>query len=173
FAHLNSLRRHLRAHSGERNHLCNVCGKALSSREHLKFHIRIHTGYKPNVCNGSNRLQAQRLQVSGSNRLQAQRLQPHVCSHCGKAFSQRSTLVIHERYHSGARPYACALCGRGFVAKGLLSMHLKTTCIWYLPVYIHPRAVPQRRKALRVRALRPRLRGQGAALHAPQDHLHM
>ncbi|XP_063835171.1 zinc finger and SCAN domain-containing protein 10-like [Ostrinia nubilalis] len=50
FAHLNSLRRHLRAHSGERNHLCNVCGKALTSREHLKFHIRIHTGYKPNVC---------------------------------------------------------------------------------------------------------------------------
>ncbi|XP_053619104.1 zinc finger protein 2-like [Plodia interpunctella] len=128
FAHLNSLRRHLRAHSGERNFLCNVCGKALSSREHLKFHIRIHTGYKPNVCKTCGKGFVKKCNLTLHERVHSGE-KPHVCSHCGKAFSQRSTLVIHERYHSGARPYACALCGRGFVAKGLLSMHLKTTCI--------------------------------------------
>lgn len=37
----------------------------------------------------------------------------------------------------------------------------------------HPRALPQRRAALRLRAVRPRLRGQGAAVHAPQDHVHL
>ncbi|KAF9409647.1 hypothetical protein HW555_011044, partial [Spodoptera exigua] len=83
--HINSLRRHLRSHTGERNFLCNVCGKALSSRDHLKFHIRIHTGYKPNVC----------------------------------------------------------------------------------------KYVPQRGAALRVCAVRPRVRGQGAAVHASQVHLHI
>ncbi|KAM3955197.1 LOW QUALITY PROTEIN: uncharacterized protein ACR2FA_010930 [Aphomia sociella] len=128
FAHLNSLRRHLRAHSGERNFLCNVCGKALSSREHLKFHIRIHTGYKPNVCTTCGKGFVKKCNLTLHERVHSGE-KPHVCSHCGKAFSQRSTLVIHERYHSGARPYVCALCGRGFVAKGLLSMHLKTTCI--------------------------------------------
>ncbi|XP_013196373.2 zinc finger protein 41 isoform X1 [Amyelois transitella] len=128
FAHLNSLRRHLRAHSGERNFLCNVCGKALSSREHLKFHIRIHTGYKPNVCKTCGKGFVKKCNLTLHERVHSGE-KPHVCSHCGKAFSQRSTLVIHERYHSGARPYVCALCGRGFVAKGLLSMHLKSTCI--------------------------------------------
>ncbi|KAL0859370.1 hypothetical protein ABMA27_010562 [Loxostege sticticalis] len=128
FAHLNSLRRHLRAHSGERNYLCNICGKALTSREHLKFHIRIHTGYKPNVCKVCGKGFVKKCNLTLHERVHSGE-KPHVCSHCGKAFSQRSTLVIHERYHSGARPYVCALCGRGFVAKGLLSMHLKTTCI--------------------------------------------
>lgn len=128
FAHLNSLRRHLRSHSGERNYLCNVCGKALSSREHLKFHIRIHTGYKPNICKTCGKGFAKKCNLTLHERVHSGE-KPHVCSHCGKAFSQRSTLVIHERYHSGARPYVCSLCGRGFVAKGLLSMHLKTTCI--------------------------------------------
>ncbi|XP_063630337.1 zinc finger protein 484-like [Cydia splendana] len=128
FAHLNSLRRHLRAHSGERNFLCSVCGKALSSREHLKFHLRIHAGYKPNVCGTCGKGFVKKCNLTLHERVHSGE-KPHVCSHCGKAFSQRSTLVIHERYHSGARPYVCALCGRGFVAKGLLSMHLKTTCI--------------------------------------------
>ncbi|XP_075986994.1 uncharacterized protein LOC142983805 [Anticarsia gemmatalis] len=128
FAHINSLRRHIRGHSGERNFLCNVCGKALSSREHLKFHIRIHTGYKPNVCKTCGKGFVKKCNLTLHERVHSGE-KPHVCSHCGKAFSQRSTLVIHERYHSGARPYVCSLCGRGFVAKGLLSMHLKTTCI--------------------------------------------
>ncbi|XP_026317197.1 zinc finger protein 311-like isoform X2 [Hyposmocoma kahamanoa] len=128
FAHLNSLRRHLRAHSGERNFLCNICGKALSSREHLKFHLRIHAGYKPNVCGTCGKGFVKKCNLTLHERVHSGE-KPHVCSHCGKAFSQRSTLVIHERYHSGARPYVCPLCGRGFVAKGLLSMHLKTTCI--------------------------------------------
>nr|XP_021198414.2 zinc finger protein 382 isoform X1 [Helicoverpa armigera] len=128
FAHINSLRRHLRAHSGERNFLCSVCGKALSSREHLKFHARIHTGYKPNVCAVCGKGFVKKCNLTLHERVHSGE-KPHVCAHCGKAFSQRSTLVIHERYHSGARPYVCGLCGRGFVAKGLLSMHLKTTCI--------------------------------------------
>ncbi|OWR54144.1 putative krueppel c2h2-type zinc finger protein [Danaus plexippus plexippus] len=128
FAHCNSLRRHLRAHSGERNFLCNVCGKALTSREHLKFHIRIHTGYKPNVCKVCGKGFVKKCNLTLHERVHSGE-KPHVCPHCGKAFSQRSTLVIHERYHSGARPYTCGLCGRGFVAKGLLSMHLKSTCV--------------------------------------------
>lgn len=128
FAHINSLRRHLRAHSGERNFLCNVCGKALTSREHLKFHIRIHTGYKPHACKTCGKAFVKKCNLVLHERIHSGE-KPNVCSHCGKGFSQRSTLVIHERYHSGARPYVCNLCGRGFVAKGLLSMHLKTTCI--------------------------------------------
>ncbi|XP_072945841.1 uncharacterized protein [Epargyreus clarus] len=128
FAHLNSLRRHQRAHSGERNFLCCVCGKALSSREHLTFHLRIHTGYKPHACKTCGKAFVKKCNLTLHERVHSGE-KPHVCAHCGKAFSQRSTLVIHERYHSGARPYVCALCGRGFVAKGLLSMHLKTTCV--------------------------------------------
>ncbi|CAH2061188.1 unnamed protein product, partial [Iphiclides podalirius] len=127
FAHSNSLRRHLRSHTGERNFLCSECGKALSSAEHLKYHARIHAGYKPNVCRTCGKGFAKKCNLTLHERVHSGE-RPHVCSHCGKAFSQRSTLVIHERYHSGARPYECAVCGRGFVSRGLLTMHLKSRC---------------------------------------------
>ncbi|XP_077290089.1 uncharacterized protein LOC143913909 [Arctopsyche grandis] len=128
FAHLNSLRRHLRSHTGEKNFLCYVCGKALSSREHLKFHMRIHTGFKPNVCKTCGKGFVKKCNLVLHERVHSGE-RPHICSHCGKAFSQRSTLVIHERYHSGSKPYVCSLCNKGFVAKGLLSMHLKSSCV--------------------------------------------
>ncbi|KAJ8705408.1 hypothetical protein PYW07_011235 [Mythimna separata] len=194
FAHINSLRRHLRAHSGERNFLCNVCGKALSSREHLKFHIRIHTGYKPNVCKTCGKGFVKKCNLTLHERVHSGE-KPHVCSHCGKAFSQRSTLVIHERsltrllrreaarvlalrqgvqseihaghtravrdvtsryiahslVYCGEKPHVCSHCGKAFSQRSTL--------------VIHERSLTRllRREAARVLALR---QGVQSEIHA-------
>ena len=45
------------------------------------------------------------------------------CEHCGKTFSERSRLLIHNRVHSGDRPYECDLCGFSCAQKDNLRIH--------------------------------------------------
>lgn len=125
FAHANSLRFHMRGHTGQNAVVCDICGKQLSSKEKLKLHRRIHTGYKPYTCDVCSKGFAKKCNLTLHLRVHSGE-KPYVCDVCGKCFSQRSTLVIHERYHTGQRPYICHLCHKGFVAKGVLSIHLKS-----------------------------------------------
>nr|XP_060616057.1 oocyte zinc finger protein XlCOF6-like [Anolis sagrei ordinatus] len=48
---------------------------------------------------------------------------PYRCSECGKGFTQKRTLVVHEMNHRGERPYACLECGKSFSCKFLLKKH--------------------------------------------------
>jgi len=40
-----SLTIHMRAHTGQMPHKCNVCDKTFAIKERLKLHMRMHTGY--------------------------------------------------------------------------------------------------------------------------------
>uniref|UniRef100_A0A7N9CKG1 Zinc finger protein 8 n=1 Tax=Macaca fascicularis TaxID=9541 RepID=A0A7N9CKG1_MACFA len=46
-----------------------------------------------------------------------------MCKECGKAFSQNSSLVQHERIHTGDKPYKCAECGKSFCHSTHLTVH--------------------------------------------------
>ena len=45
------------------------------------------------------------------------------CEVCGKAFSQRCNLNIHQKSHKGENPYMCEVCGRTFSRKWILDNH--------------------------------------------------
>lgn len=67
-------KRHMTVHTGERNQICDFCGKAFNRPTSLTVHRRIHTGELPYRCD-----------VCGKGFVQA---------HCMRA--HRNTHVQHE-----------------------------------------------------------------------------
>lgn len=49
----------------------------------------------------------------------------HVCGYCGRRYSRRYGLRIHERTHTGARPLRCPHCARAFADPSNLNKHVR------------------------------------------------
>ena len=50
----------------------------------------------------------------------------HKCHICERLYSQKSSLVIHMRVHTGERPYQCDICQKLFTSSSKLKKHFLT-----------------------------------------------
>ncbi|XP_037082077.1 zinc finger protein 497-like [Pollicipes pollicipes] len=147
-----SLREHMRRHTGETRYTCAVCSKKFVAFSSLRAHRRTHTGDKPHKCHlcaemfhvkaslaeHLERHQGAELRCEqcsrvfpSSRRLAAhakthdrRRWQPHTCEFCGQGFMTARSLRQHRTQHLGTVPFVCPVCQKGFTYEDSYKEHL-------------------------------------------------
>mmetsp|Transcript_16719 Transcript_16719/g.23392 ORF Transcript_16719/g.23392 Transcript_16719/m.23392 type:complete len:450 (+) Transcript_16719:353-1702(+) len=52
-------------------------------------------------------------------------VKPFPCPVCGKRFSQKGNMKMHQRVHTGEKPFVCPTCGKRFSQKGNMQTHTR------------------------------------------------
>ncbi|KAL8566326.1 hypothetical protein ACOMHN_050444 [Nucella lapillus] len=127
FSSMTLLKQHADKH-GQKQFVCELCGKAFRKKGEHKMHLMTHQTVKPFPCPLCERSFVSRSKLQLHNSIAHLRLRPHTCPECDAGFTSVTYLKDHVRFaHTTERPFACSLCLARFAAKRFLKLHLKRT----------------------------------------------
>lgn len=132
------LKRHMNtAHIQERPYKCQHCPKQFKLTYELTRHMKVkHEEFYNDYIPPSNQVSQQIptkhdwiCDICAENHISKSALAKHVkevhdqirerkhfCDQCPKAFTQKHSLVVHQRSHTGEKPYTCDICFKKFIS---------------------------------------------------------
>ncbi|XP_075049113.1 uncharacterized protein LOC142109020 [Mixophyes fleayi] len=66
---------------------------------------------------------------TSSGKLEPKVFGPYSCSECGKKYSQKATLVKHQKLHTGVSLFVCAMCDKCFTQRSNLMRHERSHAV--------------------------------------------
>ncbi|XP_053117539.1 endothelial zinc finger protein induced by tumor necrosis factor alpha-like isoform X2 [Hemicordylus capensis] len=102
---------------------CLVCGESFGQQLSLLRHQKQqHAGERAFVCPECGRGFSLKHNLIIHQRIHTGE-KPFGCSRCGKRFSLKQNLLTHQRVHGGEGPFSCPACGQAFPQQRLLLAH--------------------------------------------------
>ncbi|XP_063807134.1 oocyte zinc finger protein XlCOF7.1-like isoform X3 [Pseudophryne corroboree] len=101
---------------------CSECDRTFAVKSSLIRHHSTHTREKP-YC--QSECAASISQMAHATNHERGHMKKHVCSRCGKQFTDRLVLLRHLQTHTDSKPYVCSACGKTFKCKAYLTIHVR------------------------------------------------
>jgi hypothetical protein len=94
-------------------------------KKQKKAHAKMSSGKNRHACTECGKSFTRKIDLTLHEHLHTGEAL-HLCKLCPKSFINATLLEDHERVHSGERPFECPTCGKGFKQRGHLDYHLTT-----------------------------------------------
>ncbi|KAK7478359.1 hypothetical protein BaRGS_00030363 [Batillaria attramentaria] len=119
------LTRHMKSHSEDRPHKCEICSRGFKTYASLTNHVNTHTGTRPHKCKQCDAAFTTSGELVRHVRYRHTFEKPHKCPECDYASVELSKLKRHLRSHTGERPYQCPNCNYASPDTYKLKRHMR------------------------------------------------